>query len=70
MPKQLEGYRPDPKKPVSINWRMQQMITACEYGIPPHEWDMMPVPSRAEMMAFIEVKGLMSSYQMERDDDS
>ncbi len=44
------------------------MITASEFGIPPHQWDMMPVASRAEMMAYIEVKGLMSSYQMETDE--
>ena len=68
MPEELEGYRPKPKRPVSVNWRYQQMITACEYGIPPHEWDMMPVASRAEMMAVVEVKGLLSSHQMEPDD--
>jgi len=44
------------------------MITACEYGIPPHEWDMMSVASRAEMMAVVEIKGLMSSYQMESEE--
>ncbi len=67
IPKELEGYLPKPRKPVSVNWRMQQMITAAEYGIPPHEWDMMPVKSRAEMLAYVEVKGLISSYQMESD---
>ncbi len=44
------------------------MITAAEYGIPPHEWDMMPVASRAEMMAYVEIKGLMGSFQMESDE--
>lgn len=53
---------------MTVGWRLHQMITAAEYGIPPHEWDMMPKNSRAEMMAYIEVKGLMSSYQMESDE--
>ena len=44
------------------------MIAAAEFKIPPHEWDLMPRGSRAEMMAYVEVKGLMSSFQMESDD--
>lgn len=43
------------------------MITASEFGIPPHQWDMMPLSSRAEMMAVVETKGLMNSYRYEQD---
>lgn len=44
-------------------------MAATEFGIPPHQWDMTPLKSRAEMMAFNQAKGLMSSYQMESDED-
>ncbi len=44
------------------------MITAAEYNIPPHMWDIIPVASRSEMMAYVEVRGLMREYQWETDE--
>lgn len=38
------------------------------FGLPPHEWDLVPLKSRAEMMVYAEVKGLMTEYRMEPDE--
>lgn len=39
------------------------METAKAWHIPPHEWDAMPVESRAEMMAFDQSQAAMQAYQ-------
>lgn len=40
-------------------------MAARYWNIPPHEWDRMPRDSRAEMMAYSEVDGLIKSYHMQ-----
>jgi len=41
------------------------MITAKAWGIPPHKWDLMPLNSRAEMIAVNDIEGLITSYRQE-----
>ena len=41
-----------------------------EFNISPDRWALMPVDSRAEMMAYIEVKGLMSLFRAEQPADA
>lgn len=40
------------------------------FGITPDEWDAKPVKSRAEMMAYVEIKGLITEYRSEPDETS
>ncbi len=53
-----------------MGWRLRQLIAAEAFGLPPDEWDMKPVQSQAEMMAYVEVKGLMAEYRQEPDETS
>ena len=62
------GYQPKPKRPVSVGWRLRQLIAAEVFGQMPHQWDVAPIKSQAEAMAYVEVKGLMTEYRMEPDE--
>jgi hypothetical protein len=64
MPKELEDYEPKRyAKPVRVSLRVRELMAAKEMGMMPHEWDMAPKASRAEMMAVLEVDNLIGAYQ-------
>lgn len=46
-----------------VSRRFGELEVAHSWHIPPHLWDSYPEESRAEMMAFTQVKAQMQTYE-------
>ena len=66
MPKELDGYKTKSKaSPVNISMRFRELIAAKVMGYMPHQWDLFPMESKAEMMAVLEIDNKIAGFQQD-----
>lgn len=66
MPKEVEKYKSSSKVArVGISMRMRELLVAKSMMIMPHEWDRLPVESKAEMIAVFELDNKIAGYQQD-----
>lgn len=67
MPAELESFRPKDRgyRSPSTSWRYTELATALEWGLTPAQFSEQEEEDKAEMVAFLSVKGLLESWHYE-----